>query len=914
MYKQLSVALMILFTCIGISCSDEKVESAVLEVTANTINIKQAGEKKSIQVVSNIADVKYQHSNNGASWCNTSLKPVDKGYTLEIDVPVNENKEARSTELKLYGGGLEKIITVNQLGIDPAIVLSSNVFNSEYKTDTLEIELLSNCEYDIIIDSEWIQEIKTKTKNQGMEEFKHQFIITKNSGEGIRSGTIKFKHAGGKAEAIALVMQKGQGVYEGGDVSSIPGDLKIKIEKGTTSSFQPGGEIEKSFDGDKGTIYHSSWDNSAPNYFPITIEYELEETPSMDYLIYYPRTSGGNGNFKQVEIWATTKENSTYQKVKDYDFEGVGTASKVYFDQQVINPVKVKFIVRSGAGDRQGFATCAEMEFYRKNPESFDPSTVFEDELCSALKPSITQKEVDAIANPFFRNMAQYMLDGKYDTKFRIASFKPYRHPDYMAAINKTSPYSLLDNPTGMFFKTNEEIVVFVGETNGGKLSLQVQDLAQGYGGQNYPLSQGMNKLRISQGGLGYIKYFDNDKSRPAIQVHFATGKVQGYYDPLKHTPQECADMLYKAEHPYFDVLGTYAHLTYPVNRFKASPNIKELIEAYDDIVLTQQKFMGLLKYDKQFDNRMYFHVVYGDAHMYATSYRTAYHDNTLSALCSAGNLKGGNIWGPAHEVGHCNQTRPGLKWAGTTEVTNNIHSLVCQTYFGNETRLQSEDIGGVHGNRYQAGFTNIIANKQPHNSEGDVFCKLIPFWQLQLYSVHVKKYTDLYADLHERVRMNPNLSSDGANMMQFVKWTCDAMQEDLTEFFTDWGFLRPCDFEIDDYGKTRFIVTEEMIKDAKDYIASKNYPKPSRKLQYMHDEAINDFVSNASLTAGSYTLSGNNVSISGSSGVSVFEVYSGSVLKMVTHRKQFALLQAYENLEIRAISVQGNSQVVTRK
>ena len=44
--------------------------------------------------------------------------------------------------------------------------------------------------------------------------------------------------------------------------------------------------------------------------------------------------------------------------------------------------------------------------------------------------------------------------------------------------------------------------------------------------------------------------------------------------------------------------------------------------------------------------------------------------------------------WGPAHEVGHCNQTRPGLKWSGLTEVSNNIMSLFIQTSFGRPCKL----------------------------------------------------------------------------------------------------------------------------------------------------------------------------------------------------------------------------------
>lgn len=103
---------------------------------------------------------------------------------------------------------------------------------------------------------------------------------------------------------------------------------------------------------------------------------------------------------------------------------------------------------------------------------------------------------------------------------------------------------------------------------------------------------------------------------------------------------------------------------------------------------------MGLRKYNnnggigtdtdnRMFRNRMYFNVMYGQGdYMYSTSYHTAYHFSTMDNLCSVDQMKTNN-WGPAHEVGHSNQTRPGLKWFGMTEVTNNICSMYIQKLYG---------------------------------------------------------------------------------------------------------------------------------------------------------------------------------------------------------------------------------------
>ena len=208
-------------------------------------------------------------------------------------------------------------------------------------------------------------------------------------------------------------------------------------------------------------------------------------------------------------------------------------------------------------------------------------------------------------------------------------------------------------------------------------------------------------------------------------------------------------------------------------------------------------------------------------------------------------------------------------------------------------------------------GFTEIIAAKLAHNKHGDVFCKLIPFWQLQLYAKHVKRAPDFYADLHEMVRTNPDLNQGGANQLQFVRWACDVMHEDLTDFFKAWGFLTPVDFEIDDYGISRFTVTESQIAETKNYIASKGYSKPDRIIQYMHDDAIEAFKAGSSIGIGNASKNGRTISMTNWKNVAVYEVYSGNEMKMISHFNTFTLPQDYPDLRIIAIGVTGSKTAV---
>ncbi len=699
---------------------------------------------------------------------------------------------------------------------------------------------------------------------------------------------------------IMPINQEDMGIYVPGTAEDIKDDIKVQVKSGYTSSFQSGSGIEKSFDGDMSTIYHSSWNNNGDNYFPITLEYYFEEGTNMDYFIYYPRPSGSNGHFKEVDIEVKSNANSNgeaeWKKVMSYDFKGSGVAARVDFPQAQSGVSAVRFIVKSGHGDRQGFAACGEMEFYQKNPENFEWSILFTDASCSELKPGVTEQDIVDCQSSIFQNIAFYLFYDKYPREFRIASFKAYPHPDEQSKTHKTNPYSLLDNPTGIAVQADEELIVLA-DLKGQTASLRVQNLdkagGDGFGGTTYPLSEGINKIKIKEKGLVYVMYHTSDfESVPAVKLHFATGTVNGYYDSeneaLKDRWQE---LLANAKDKYFDVLGKYAHLTFPTDRFRNhTKDLKRLIGYYDDIVHHQHLLMGLEKYNKPFHNRMYFNVMY-HSYMYATSYHTGYHDNTLSSLCNDETLAN-NVWGPAHEVGHCNQTRPGLNWKGTTEVTNNIMSLYLQTtIFNADSRVQTElmtasgMVDYVASNRYARAWNGILVDRIAHVTHGDVFCRLIPFWQLELFMGKVNGKTPLqqddkggfYPDVYEHVRVNPNLPTAGEQQLEFVYIASLYSGYNLLDFFEKWGFLAEVDLEVDDYGKAQLTITKDMADAIRKRVEDLGYPKPDVAIEYISDNNYKYFKEKGTVKVGTSTREGNILTMRDWKNVIVYEVREAS-------------------------------------
>jgi len=654
-------------------------------------------------------------------------------------------------------------------------------------------------------------------------------IIAVESNEAANFRTAVVSLEGQNIRKTVTITQAGRSSSSG----DIKDDIKITVKNGQASSVQSGTDIDKSYDGNLSTIYHSNWTTSSTD-LPISMTYNFENVESMDYLIYNPRLDGGvNGNFKEFDIYIATAENSMLTHYGSYDFHGNGSASIITFSPALRNPTTIEFRVKSGVSD---FACCAEMQFFRKNPDNFDYTILFTDVTCSQLKNGISLSDIENVQNKFYKELALEIYKGEYNTEFRVQEYKAWQHPNVMSTINKTQTYSLRDNPTGIYVRQGDELIALAGDLHNQYISLFVQDPNKMIGGSSYALKTGLNKFKVSNDGLIYVLYHTPTGTESEVKINIATGYVNGYFDSKKHKKEDWTTLLNKATFEHFDLIGEYAHMTFQTDMFRQyTSDGLALINKYDDLVRMEQDFMGLFKYNKAFKNRMYFLVMSNSSLMHASSYYTGYDVGTQGLLLTLGRFTT-DPWGPAHEVGHINQTRPGLKWLGMTEVTNNIHSLYIQTEWGNRSRL-------IVDNVYSKAFAEIRDVDIAHNVHTDVFCKLVPFWQLKLYMHDVLKKEDFYKDVYEKIRINTDPTSDGACQLEFVKIVCDVAKLDLAEFFETWGFLSPVDFEYkDDYGKAQFTITQDMVTACKAYITSKGYPKPNHKVQNITDENIESF------------------------------------------------------------------------
>ncbi|GHT38280.1 hypothetical protein AGMMS49965_01120 [Bacteroidia bacterium] len=653
-----------------------------------------------------------------------------------------------------------------------------------------------------------------------------------------------------------------------GLASTLPLDTYISPSGAWASSVNGSEPISRSYDRSMSTLYHSAYNGTT---YPITLRYYFDGTKNIDYLVYYPRTEGTNGLFKEVEVWYSLKDdNVPMVKHGDFNFQASSLPSTVTFTPALAIDT-IQFVVKSSQSDAgRAFASCAEMEFYSKNAGAVDYTTFFTDKSYSALKPTVTEAVLATIDNPFFADLAAKLYYKQVEhPEFRVQEYDAYVSPEVMASALKIARYGRNDNPTGVYVGAGDEVVICVGETDGTVPTLFVQRPKDLIAGTSYALSEGVNVIKPSHEGLMYIRYYTPTGTENPVKINIINGTVNGYFDSNKHTADDWAPLLAAATYSNFDVKGKLVSMNFETQAFRTYTKNDgfALIQMYDSLAWLEQELMGLFKYNRAYRNHVHMQVGYGNVYMDATDYRTAYGFATQSTLLSLEKFANFNhnptyredTWGQAHEIGHVNQVRPAMKWAGMTEITNNIYSAYVQTSFGNDCRLN-------YGGAYDDGKNYIIKFNTDANPSNDVainsyraehkishhFVLTASFWQLQLYMANVLGNKDFYPDIFEEVRKvdygsHSDFPTDGFYQMNFVKLACKHSGLDLTEYFQAWGYLTPIDQDIDDYSTSRFTITQAQIDAVKAEIAAMGLHQPilpaGKKLYEITDSNWQEYI-----------------------------------------------------------------------
>ena len=173
---------------------------------------------------------------------------------------------------------------------------------------------------------------------------------------------------------------------------------EIEIASGSASDWQKGaddikqGKIEYSFDKDVSSLYHSTWGSPTSTKFPVELVYNFRYPSTIDYIIYTPRKDGNTtGRFGKFELWLAEGSSTNFVKYGDFDFNESGDDSIIEFLIPQQNIYSVKFIVKSVESNT---VSCAEMNFYTNKAINGGGHSVFDDDICTALRLGVSDEDV----------------------------------------------------------------------------------------------------------------------------------------------------------------------------------------------------------------------------------------------------------------------------------------------------------------------------------------------------------------------------------------------------------------------------------------------------------------------------------------------------------------------------------------
>lgn len=594
-----------------------------------------------------------------------------------------------------------------------------------------------------------------------------------------------------------------------------------------------------------------SYDNDFTT-IPVATNYQFDASTDAPWLTLRRESNGNISVFTKYNYMATDRTATVTVSTKD------GSYSQT-------------FVVRQMPNTLNNYS----LDFAKERDQYFT------DNLCSALKDGVTEGQVIAMRNPVLKSLATAMLEGSYSTDYRLGEYKAFRDLwDLRSELKVQHGYNNHENPTGIYFKKGEKVAVIVDGVNS-SVQLQIRNFGPtNFDRSYYTLQPGVNLITPTTSGNGYIDYWgskDSYQNMPKVKMHVVNGIQNGYFDITKgQTNEDYQRILANAKGECLDFVGEYVQTVFPIDVLKRNtPDGYWNLKQFDSIVYYEHQMMGMFKYNRTFPNHQAVITVAKSGGLYHASNDGCCIPYSVLSQPTTSNPNYFDYWGMAHELGHNNQT-DGILWVGLTEVTNNIQSAYCEHKLKQNGyhRLENE----ANGERYYKWLDKGLRTRGtdmtlfPH-VDGDVFCTLIPFYQLLVYTEGTGLNPDAYPDAYETMRttdvpsisggnQSPDYFGDGQRQVYFCKVFCDAAKMDFTDFFVATGFLKPYNAVQGDYDNRRVQITQAMVDEVINYVKSKSYPKAPAGLIFIDTYNKNNFRDQIKVDAS--TQPGTGCSVSG--------------------------------------------------
>lgn len=513
-------------------------------------------------------------------------------------------------------------------------------------------------------------------------------------------------------------------------------------------------------------------------------------------------------------------------------------------------------------------------------------TTYFEDAACTQLKAEYQAMSDEELTVALTEaGMPEYMVSialkvknnswAAYEQEFRIHSYKAYSDAAYWNEKLWMRPASYMGNPTGIYTKNDgDSLYVFVDDDVPADATLYCAGLGMDHMFTSAKVGQklvkGLNIIDGEADKLYYILYTADTKSMtkrlsewPKIKIHIEGGVVNGYYDASCHTDTDYKALLKAVTYQTFIIKGQHSvmNLRTSVLRQTFPDKIHKAIACLDSLSVWEKDLFGICESVANGEKAgAPYYLSGGDAFYPGYFNNPTYVDNDSPGSVAHSTEYGIHISldatktflnpyvsnydenGTAHEFGH--QLQFPILLVGFTEGTNDLFSNYCRFHVGH--RITS-------GNPLSTTMQEF-ANHVPFYSRNVNNSCLRLFFSLYLYYHQTQKNTSFYPELFKALRAD-RMKSQGTNInnnnsgLKFVRKVCEIAQEDLTDFFTVYGFFEPTNnLYVEDYGDHYVTTRQADIDNTKAVIAQ--YPVKNREIIFIEDrvESIptTDFVTRA--------------------------------------------------------------------
>lgn len=478
----------------------------------------------------------------------------------------------------------------------------------------------------------------------------------------------------------------------------------------------------------------------------------------------------------------------------------------------------------------------SELIFLTYDEETDVPTLIeklFTDKTFTALKDTATAEEIARIEGLLDEHENYYLYPDSYRDELALAKkLLAGEQNDGVvleglhttAGTQKYGQGGSVLQPLGVAAQAGKTVTVYADIPAGETVELfatQANAEASAWKKSLGTLSSGRNVITIpkigsqagTSGGSLYYKYA-GDKAK-AIKLHVRRGADIPVLDVVDwYTMSEAQRD--KAISDYVAELGSYncgtsagdwnnvteistptVLLSIPASSVKgaSAEKLKDSVLAWEDIMYICRSTQGIdavHEQSGQMAERQNIRCMqmFEGAFMYAAGEHIGIGAGSCAGMVNGTPVPTGGIpangsnglfgWGIAHEIGH------NMDKLGKAEITNNIYSLMVQTYDGKQNTLASRL---EKSNKYPAIFTKVA--QQYAGASGDVFVQLGMYWQLHLaYDGGTSPDQGFFNEFMTAWK-NGTYTAGVTSYDDKVALTAAGVTgKNLTEFFKRWGMV----------------------------------------------------------------------------------------------------------------------------